>query len=274
MKLNKILNEEYEKVSSKEIAKNKYKETEEVKKLRKVFEEYLSFWTTKSIFDTEERIRIMQEKILAIPFNQKDTTVFSTILGAYTSHKYFNNTGYFLSRLLHAHTKRKETYKEPYLFILEDLPPLSNIGWKIEEQHLIVQGSVKDCAGGESINAHIEIRGNTGDQLAEYSIRSTIIVEGNTETFCGIEMERSYVHVCGKAGSNAGVSMRSGYLIIDNKADSGLGYEMKGGIIIAKKGCNGNIGEYMRGGLIIVEEGIQDTRKIMRYNGKIVYDQK
>ncbi len=275
MKLSNIIEKEYPYLSEKKIDKNLYEETEPVKKLRDVFEEYLLFFTRKSIFSTEEYIRIQQEKLSSIPFNQKDITTFSILLTAYTNHPHLEEAGIFLSRLLHIHTKRKETYEEPYLFIFEDIPPLSNIGWKIKNQHLIVTGSVGDNVGAESTDAHIDIHGNTGNFLGSYSTNATIIIQGNTEQFCGIEMAKSYVRVHGNAGSQAGTRMRNGYLIIDGKSDYGVGQEMFGGIIIAKGECSGIVGEYMRGGLIILEKGTpENSQKITRYNGKIVFDEK
>ncbi len=284
MNISKIIETEYENIQSHKIDKTIIPDNKIITKLRKSYEKILHMTgkipgNCSPTFeeDYEKNMQKFAKKVKSIPYTQRDITDFCLVLQEYKNERGFLKTAFFISALFHADYLNRKKYEEPYLLLLDNLPPLDNLCAFMKDQKTIIQGDLGSLIGYSATNAEITINGKAEDFLGAKSKNTTIILNGNAKNLAGQGIDRGYLRINGNVGEYAGLSMENGYIIICGNAGHYLGERMSNGIIVLKgeskmRNTLFSVGDYMTGGTIIIEGNTVINQEELLYGGIVICD--
>ncbi len=139
-----------------------------------------------------------------------------------------------------------------------DLSRVDNLGTKLHDCELRIEGSVGDHLGYAMTSGTIVVEGDAGRHCANQMRGGLVKIHGNASDYAGGAricdqrgMQGGRLIVCGSVGSHAGHRLRRGTIIIHADADCGLGMRMIAGTIAACGKVGTGIGCGMRRGTIV-----------------------
>ncbi len=306
MKLDNLLEKEYQNIHNKEISKISHTDNSSA-----IIELYEKFVENENIKNNTHDAYLLAKKMIedfSCTYTIEDITLASfAIIEDITSNIVDNYTGIFLTSLIQVHYDRNQT-KDSYLLITDpNKRVLHTFGYELNGPSIQIQGSIgfylglrlqsglitvfgnvsSECGtqmkggticlkgdifgsiGHGMENGTIIVSKNADEYVGTKMRGGTIIVKENAQNFVGNEMQGGKIHIYGNAKNFIGRQMRGGEIIIDGSCNDHIGYKMYQGIIHIKKNAGKNIGEEMYEGEIHVDGEIEGAFPYICQNGKI-----
>ena len=139
--------------------------------------------------------KLSMDKTKGLGYSSRDITSLCLRLKIYESHKYFDDSGVFLSALINNCNDA-----EFLLITLHLNKKLNFIGYK-NTKKIIVKGCTQNWAGLEMSGGIIIVEENTKDFTGNYMSDGNIIIKGKTGENTGSYMTGGVIRVAGKIES-------------------------------------------------------------------------
>ncbi len=239
MKLNNILEREYEQVEEKKIEELNCNNarTEELDILIKLYETWLQNterWENYSNYYSDAIDLFCKAPLTDISdLTLKDITLFSLGLEHYESNVHFEATGFFISAVINYHHEQTKT-KGIYTLFTKDL--------------------TKKVDGiGYHNSANIEIIGDVGNRIAWYMDGGRLSIKGNVLSFCCKNLRNGTVIIEGNASRRFCLNMSGGNVFLKGSAEDFACEDMEAGIVVIEKNVLDKACRGMRGGNVTIK---------------------
>ncbi len=258
MKLNDIIDENYEHVSPEEIKQVNNINQGVVSDLLAIFQsEYEKDaqipknYTRLDLSLYSQFSNALEQATLI--YTPEDITTFSVCLHEFETMPILEKAGAMLSALINYHYKKTKTEERVEKREGEGEQKRKEEEWeKEEEKYLLVTSHLEkrlDYLGWKNDGAHIRIRGDVGDGAGAQMKNGSLIIEGSAKSFLGSSMRDGFIEVFQNAEDMIGYHMHGGEIDLHKNAMS-VGTGMYDGYIIVRGDISRSAGTEMEGGRI------------------------
>ncbi|MFW6117056.1 MAG: formylmethanofuran dehydrogenase subunit C [Thermoproteota archaeon] len=169
------------------------------------------------------------------------------------------NTQTTLGELFKVEEDGEDQSEDADIALQGDLSRVQNIGAKMTQGTITLEGDVGMHLGEEMRGGKITVKGEVSDWAGSMMRGGTIIIHGDAghylaASYRGSErgMRGGKIIVHGNVGKEAGAYMRKGLIKVYGNADQFAGFRMRRGTIYIQNDCERRAGACMKKGKIVV----------------------
>jgi len=152
---------------------------------------------------------------------------------------------------------------EATIRIVGDASKIRNVGYKMKQGRLMVDGDAGMHLGEKMSGGDILVKGNAGSWLGSRMTGGAIEVAGDAGDYVGAPyrgstkgMKGGSILIHGRIGSEAGSWMRGGTIVAGGESGMFTGVHMQGGTILVRGASQGRTGAQMSGGKIVLCDAV------------------